>query len=276
MLKPADLDPHQARAHFNRAAASYDQAAHLQRQIGEWLVAHLEELPSTIQAQTLVDLGTGTGGLLPALTARYPDAHIIAVDWAASMLKRLDAVAQPLCADAAALPLATHSVDVVISNLMLQWSVDYRQVFGECARVLRPGGWLICSTFGPDTLQELRACWATVDDKPHVNDFTDVHHLGDALIGLGFRYPVLDVDRLCLRYDTLKAFMRELKSLGAHNAQRQRRLGLQGKQAFAKLCAAYEALRLSDGLPVSYEIIYAVAQAASPNVPGEVILFLDK
>lgn len=270
-----ELDTALARRHFDHAASTYDQAAHLQRQIGEWLLEHLDDLPDFVPA-TVVDLGCGTGALIPDLAQRYPQARLLAMDWATAMARRAPDPAVPVCADALGLPLADHSVDLVVTNLMLQWVPDPRQVFAECARVLRPGGWLACATFGPDTLVELRASWAAVDGQAHVNEFIDMHHLGDALMGLGFSDPVLDVDRLRPRYADLRELTRELKALGAHNALRQRRRGLLGKQAYARLRAAYETHRDDQGLPASYEVIYAVAQAARAATPGEAFVPLDQ
>ncbi|WP_254491521.1 methyltransferase domain-containing protein, partial [Salmonella enterica] len=78
---------------------------------------------------------------------------------------------QRLCGDAAALPLADNSVDVIFSNLCLQWVDDLPAVFAGFRRVLKPGGLLVCSTFGPETLVELNEAFAAADDRPHVSRF---------------------------------------------------------------------------------------------------------
>jgi malonyl-CoA O-methyltransferase len=125
-----------------------------------------------------------------------------------------------LCADAEALPLADDSVDLVFSNATLQWVNDLDASFARALRVLRPGGLLMFSSFGPDTLKELRAAWAAVDDGAHVSPFLDMHDVGDALVRARFADPVMDVERMTLTYDHLRDLMRDLKQLGARNASR--------------------------------------------------------
>ncbi|MBP7623143.1 MAG: methyltransferase domain-containing protein, partial [Xanthomonadales bacterium] len=173
-----------------------------------------------------------------------------------------------VCGDARALPIADQSVDLIFSSLCLQWCEDLEAVFDEFRRVLRPGGWLLCSTFGPDTLTELRQSWAAVDDDPHVNVFIDMHDVGDRLLAAGFRDPMLDVEHYDLRYSDPKILMRELKGIGAGNADAERARGLTGKRKLATLLAAYEGFRGDDGrYRASYEVVYAQALAPDASQP---------
>jgi len=174
-----------------------------------------------------------------------------------------------VCADAAGLPLRTGSVDLVFSNLMLQWCSDPDAVFSECRRVLKPGGLLTYTTFGPDTLVELRRAWATVDDLTHVNRFIDMHDLGDAMIRSGFAAPVMDVERCTLTYADAHALMRDLKAIGAHNINAGRARALTGKSRLTRMIAAYEAFRREGRLPATYEIVYGQAWAAGSAAAGD-------
>jgi len=181
------------------------------------------------------------------------------------LLRRFDV----LCADAARLPLRTASVDLVFSNLMLQWCSDPDAVFSECRRVLKPGGLLTYTTFGPDTLLELRRAWSTVDGLTHVNRFIDMHDLGDAMVRAGFAEPVMDVDRCTLTYADAHALMRDLKAIGAHNVNAGRARGLTGKSRLTRMIAAYEAFRRDGRLPATYEIVYGQAWAAERATAGD-------
>lgn len=289
------FDPRQVRRAFSRASASYADAAKLQREVESWLLESLdyyaEGREGDAQSPSLVvDLGCGPGHASRALQQRWPKAQVLALDLALPMLRQHDAetsafaralpgalsrllasrpASRParICADARALPLADHSVDVLFSNLCLQWVEDLPAVFAGFRRVLKPGGMLVVSTFGPDTLYELRGAFAQADAVPHVSPFASIAQFGDALIASGFRNPVLDRDELTTRYADLPALMRELRAIGATNALHARRHTLTGKARFAAAANAYETFRDNDRLPATWEIISALAWAPEHGVP---------
>ena len=172
---------------------------------------------------------------------------------------------QRVCAEARALPLPDHSVDVLYSNLCFQWVDDLAPLFNECARVLKPGGLLVFSTFGPDTLKELRAAWASADQQSHVSRFLDMHDVGDALLASGLRDPVLDVDRYTLTYSEPKMLLRELKGLGATHADRARDHHLTGKQHYHRMLQTYDAMRVEGRIPATWEVVTAHAWGPAPG-----------
>jgi len=248
---------------FNKAASSYDSVAVLQREVAQRLDERLELI--TLQPKTIVDLGAGTGISSKLLRQRYPKASIIAVDIADAMLQQ-QRNTQPhkktwqICADAEHLPLRPQSVDLIFSNLMLHWCPTQAAVFDEIKRALTPHGLLLFSTLGPDTLKECRASWATVDNFQHVNDFIDLHDVGDALLKADFRDPVMDMDMITLQYSAVNDLLRDLKQLGAHNINAARNKSLTGKQAWQQFHSAYQHYRLdNDKYPASYEVIYGHA-----------------
>jgi malonyl-CoA O-methyltransferase len=259
----ARLDRKRVRAAFDRASAGYDQAAALQARVRTELAERLTLFKLT--PVVALDLGTGTGGGAQALVRAYWRAIVLALDNSEGMLRearRRSGVFRRftrVLADAVALPLAAGSVDLVFSSLMLQWCDDLAQVLVEVRRVLKPGGLFIFSTFGPDTLHELRAAWAAADEDSHVNRFLDVHDVGDALTRAGFGEPVLDVERVMLKYADATELMRALKAIGARNATRGRSRALTGRAHLQKMRAAYEALRADGRLPATFEVIYACA-----------------
>jgi malonyl-CoA O-methyltransferase len=175
-----------------------------------------------------------------------------------------------VCADARALPLADGSIDVLFSSLCLQWIEDLPAVFAGFRRVMRPGGLLMVSTFGPDTLFELRHAFAAAgDDAPHISPFASIAQFGDALMHAGFRDPVLDRDVTVSHHTDLAALVRELRTLGATNALRARRHTLTGRHRFAHAAQAYAAEFPGDegGLPATWETITAMAWAPEPGAP---------
>ncbi|HSR65430.1 MAG TPA: malonyl-ACP O-methyltransferase BioC [Xanthomonadaceae bacterium] len=269
------FDTRHVRRAFARAAAGYDAAARLQHEVEARLLESLafhEATPATV-----LDVGCGPGRASAALQEHWPKARVLALDLALPMLRAARRTAggwrpfarrpQPLCADVRALPFAGSSVDVVFSNLCVQWVEDLPALFAELRRVLRPGGLLLLSTFGPETLQELREAFAQADAAPHVSPFADIARFGDALMHAGFRDPVLDRDVLATHYPDLAALMRELRAIGATNALATRRHTLTGRSRFAAAAAAYETLRTGAGLPATWEVITAMAWAPQEGQP---------
>ena len=274
------LDTRHVRHAFGRAAATYTAHAILQHEVEQRLLERLEYMDS--EPQRVLDVGCGPGGAALVLRKRWKSAQVVALDLALPMLRRIrSGWLRPLArvnADARALPLADASVDMLFSNLCLQWIDDVPALFDEFRRVMRPRGYLAISTFGPDTLHELRSAWAQVDRAPHVSRFADIARIGDALMQAGFRDPVLDAEHFTLTYADAGALMRELKAIGATNADASRARGLTGKAHWRRMLDAYEAFRTDGVLPATYEVIYAHAWAPESGQPrrgrgGEIATF---
>lgn len=261
---------------FCTAAPTYDAAALLQTAVRSELLTRAGEL--RLDPHVVVDLGAGTGAATPLLKNLYPRSLVAAVDLAPPMLchaaarigwfdrhlpwrrRRYECIA----ADALHLPFGDGSVDVIFSSLMLQWCDELDAALAEIRRVLSPRGAFLFSSLGPTTLQELRSAWAEVDDRPHVNEFVDVHDLGSALGRAGFTEPVLDVDRLIYRYNDVTALLRSLKAIGARNSLDQRNRGLTGKSAHAAMSKAYaELVGVSQDIPATWEVVYGCCFGAA-------------
>jgi malonyl-CoA O-methyltransferase len=263
---------------FERAARHYDAAARLQAAVSAELLGRLQYF--RLEPRSVLDLGAGTGAAAVALRRRFRRARVLALDIAPAMLHAAQRRCWPwrhfdcVCADAHALPLRPASVDLVFSSLMLQWSDRPDRVFAECARVLRPGGLLLFSSFGPDTLSELRDAWAAVDGAPRVSVFADMPDLAAALQYARFSEPVLDADRLVRHYADVRALMDELRAIGARNAAAARTRGLTGPRTLARMIERYEQLRQPQGIPATWEVFYGAAFAGgdAPNVPGEQVV----
>ena len=280
------LDKRRVRNAFERAAAGYDAAAVLQNEVCRRMLARLEYI--RLEPGTILDAGCGTGNAVAGLLDRYPAARVIALDLALAMARR--AVARrpglalgtfegwrallgrggkrltAMCGDIEQLPIAPVSAGMIWSNLALQWSSEPQRAFREMHRVLAPGGLLMFSTFGPDTLKELRAAFGSMDRRTHVHRFIDMHDIGDVLVACGFADPVMDMEMLTLTYADLRELMRDLKAIGAHNATLGRPATLTGKSLLAKVAHNYEAARRDGRLPATFEVIYGHAWKPQPRV----------
>ncbi len=262
------MDKARVRASFDRAAQTYDAAAILQKLVRTEMLSRLDLVK--IKPQVILDAGCGTGHGSFALQKKFSSAQVVSLDIALGMLQKTQQQ-QPLfnkifkqknliCADIEHLPIANSSLGMVWSNLALQWCNDLDGAFNQIARVLQPNGLLMFSTFGPDTLKELRA--ATNNGNTHVSRFIDMHDIGDALTRAGFSAPVLDVEHYTLTYDDVKAVMRDLKAIGAHNATEGRARGLQGRGFLQQLAQNYEQFRVNGKLPATFEVVYGHAWKA--------------
>lgn len=263
------LEHRRVRRSFDFAAGSYDDAAVLQHQVRGRMLERLDLV--RLQPRRILDAGAGTGAACRELSRRYRGSEVLALDVAEKMLLKARQ-RQPLlrrwrlvCADVAAIPIAAASVDLIFSNLVLQWCNDLDAVLAEFRRILRPGGLLTFTTLGPDTLQELRAAWRAADDFNHVNAFLDMHDVGDAVMRAGLADPVMDVEHFELLYSQVGDLMADLKAIGARNATGGRPRGLTGKGRLTAMRQGYERFRREGRLPATYEVVYGHAWAADPR-----------
>lgn len=290
------LERRRIRHAFDRAASTYDTHAVLQREVRERMLERLDWIK--LEPQSILDAGCGTGYGTVALQERYPEARLLGMDLAVGMLRvakrrsetegRRDfAAGQWICGALEQIPYANQSIDLLFSNLTLQWVNDLPTVLAETHRVLRPRGLLTFSTLGPDSLMELRAAWAAVDRHSHVSAFMDMHDIGDLLVTAGFAEPVMDQERITLTYADLVDLVRDLQGIGAGNATAGRHRGLTAPGRWRAMVEGYESFRRDGRLPATYEVIYGHAwigesrsagldEPREEMVPGEVRVPLDR
>jgi len=262
----SQTEKHRIQQHFDAKAICYESSAILQRNVCNELLQRLDL--TSIKPSVILDVGCGTGWGTQDLLKKYKKAKVLSLDLSPEMLKQTKSkggwMRKPvlICADAEEIPLQDESVDLIFSSLMLQWC-DYKKVFAEFKRLLKPDGLLMFSTFGPDTLKELKKSWAQVDSHAHVNDFTDMHDLGDELIQAGLAEPVMDMDLLTLTYQDVKSVMLDLKSIGANtilkNQKKAVEKGLVTPAKLKKVITHYETYRKNGVIPASYEVVYGHA-----------------
>lgn len=252
------LDKTKIKKSFGNASKTYDNVAQLQREIGKELLQNF--LPQTLNGNVL-DIGCGTG-FLTHILLRHCE-NLIALDLAFPMLKitreKLNTKANYVCADAENLPFLDESIDTIFSNVALQWCQPIDETLNEIHRVLKKDGSLIFSTFGAETLSELKTAWKSVDNFSHVNDFYTKLELEIALKKAGFSHIEIKNRLHISRYDSVLDLMRELKNIGAHNVNSQRRKNFTPKKALQTMVENYPRNESGEIL-ATFDVICIVAR----------------
>jgi malonyl-CoA O-methyltransferase len=287
-LTPTIIDPPRiaarvdtVRRQFDRRAARFDRHAAIVDEVGRRLIERLQVI--RIEPRCIVDVGCGTGRSREALLARYARASWLGVDLSAAMLAMASGCRSLLsrllawrsqraafvCADAASLPLADDTADLLLSNLMLHWHPQPHTVFPEWLRVLRIDGLLLFSCFGPDTLRELRQAYSQAGIAARPMPFVDMHDFGDMMVAAGFATPVMDAETIRLTYAEPLALLREVAALGG-NPRDDRAHGLVGGRRARALLGALNEMRDPQGrIALSFEIAYGHAWKPQPRIRGQ-------
>ncbi|MGL5742892.1 MAG: malonyl-ACP O-methyltransferase BioC [Legionella sp.] len=249
---------------FNQHATEYERTAKVQQEIGLRLLERLQFL--NIKPQRILDLGCGPGFFSHELTQLYPKAQIVGLDLAPMMLslaqkkqswrRKWSLVAADMCR----MPFAAGAFDLVFANQVIHWGEALPQVFRELNRVMRVNGCFMFTTLGPDTFKELKTAWFYVNQYAHVNEFADMHDVGDCLMLEHFLDPVVDMELLAVHYETLPKLVQALKAQGVRNINPNRNQGLTGKKAWKQFEQNFVAMQTVTGkYPLTYEVVYGHA-----------------
>lgn len=226
----------------------------------------------------VLDAGCGTGYGARLLRRRYRSALLVELDFSERMLRQAAVHRGPIwrwigwsarrvtvCGDIQQLPVRPASVDLVWSNLALHWMEDLPTALAQLHRVLRPGGLLMFSMLGPDTLRELRV--ASSGDTFRVNPHPDMHDVGDVLTRCGYADPVMDMENMTLTYADVDGLLHDLRAHGSIALAQSPRPHLGGRRQYQSLQLRYEHFRdKDDRLPATFEVIYGHAWKPQPNV----------
>lgn len=260
---------------FSKSARSYNDAAVLQKEILFRLIDKLNVLQPEL-VKRLLDVGSGTGLACERLVNMYGSESYFACDFAMPMLELAQQENKlinqhAVCGDVQALPYKESVFDIVFSASTYQWCNDIGSVFSDSYRIMNDGGLFIFSTFGPDTLRELRDCFVKVDNKPHVSSFIDMQELGDGLLACGFHAPVIESETITVEYPSPSQLLKDLQETGATNHLENRARGLMGQASLKKMLGEYEKLVLANGkYPATYEVIYAHGWKKPTKQPSQI------
>lgn len=259
---------------FNQHAEEYELTAKVQQEIGQRLLERLQYL--NMSPKRILDLGCGPGFFSRELARRYPKAQIVGLDLAEVMLMQAQKKQgfwrkwSLVAADMQQMPFITGSFDLVFSNQVIHWGEDLTQIFRELNRIMNTNACLMFSTLGPDTFKELKKAWINVHHFAHVNEFPDMHDVGDSLMSEHFLQPVMDMELLEVHYKTLPELLKSLKAQGVKNINSARNKGLTGKHSWNEFNQNYACMQTDQGkYPLTYEVVYGHAWKGEQRKTGQ-------
>ena len=262
------FDRRLVRRHRDRAAAQLEGHDFLFREVAERLADRLDDI--TRKFPRALDLGCHGGEIAAALHGRGGIETLVQCDLSAAMARRAAANGNPtLAADEEVLPFAPGSFDLVISGLSLHWVNDLPGCLLQVRQCLKPDGLFVAAMLGGDTLYELRQSLMEAElaeaggVSPRVSPFADLRDAGGLLQRAGFALPVIDGDRVTVRYADVLKLRHDLRGMGEGNAVRER-AGSAMHPALAARADEIYRRRFGDGegrLSATFQIIYLTAWA---------------
>jgi len=265
------IDKEYKRKVFDRHAKTYDEYSSLQNKISDNLFKKLDLIE--VRKDLILDLGCGTGRNGRILKEKYQNIRLINYDFSINMLKEakkkqykmLGNKSEFVCGDIEELSFTENTFDVIWSTSSLQWCNNLSDIFKKAKSILKPGGLFIFSTFGPNTLFELRSITKKISNYQKTNNFLDVLSIKDKLIKEGFSNPVIDLEEFCLTYKNINKLLLDLKKIGATSGFKRKKNGLSGKIFLKLISDGYKEYSYDGIYPATYEAIYCYAW----NIPSE-------
>ena len=265
------IDKEYKRKVFDRHAKTYDEYSSLQNKISDNLFKKLDLIE--VRKGLILDLGCGTGRNGGIMKEKYQNIRLINYDFSINMLqeakknqyKALGAKSEFICGDIEELSFTENTFDVIWSTSSLQWCNNLSDIFMKAKSILKPGGLFIFSTFGPNTLFELRSITKKISTYQKTNNFLDVLSIKDKLIMEGFINPVIDSEKFCLTYKNINKLFLDLRKIGATSGFKRKKIGLSGKTFLKLISDGYKEYSYDGIYPATYEAVYCYAW----NTPNE-------
>jgi malonyl-CoA O-methyltransferase len=245
---------------FSRHAREYDDYADFQRETGDVLIKMLQN-----KYQSILDLGCGTGTYLKALIKKYSPQHSLAFDLSDTMLEvtkeklGLQPSVQYVCADMDEFIFPPASLDLIFSNLCVQWSSDLANLIQKLSQSLKKSGEIHFSILGGSTLAELRDLQQKLFPKAVsvLHPFITQDELRTIMATSGFSYFFIEKKVTQKKYASASDLLRRLKHIGAQSAAGENTAFEYGPKQFGKLLKTYdEVFKLEDGVVATYETYF--------------------
>lgn len=264
------IDKKYKRKIFNRAADSYEKFSGLQDKISQNLLEKLECL--NIKPNNILDLGCGTGKNGLCLLNKFKKTSLVNFDISENMLEQARKKIKDssvnyindkyvnfhVCGDMENIPFKGNLFDLVWSSSAIQWSDNLQIVLKHIKRILKPNGIFVFSTFGPETLKELRMINEVLSNYPKTNNFLDIDCIRELVIAEGFVNSSFDVKSYRLDYTNVEDILYDIKGVGATNGNKKRTKGLRGREFIDNMKQEYEKYRVGKLYPATYEVIYGL------------------
>jgi malonyl-CoA O-methyltransferase len=269
---------------FNRSSTgSYDVHANVQRSMAEQLAKSLIawKCEGNIYGPNILEIGCGTGTLTRILVDEWSKASITALDISPSMIKVAEQRLRSrstrhmdisfIHADVEKWSSDTHdsSFDLIVSSACFQWLNKPKQTLCHLRRILRPGGLLVFTSFGPETFYELHQSFHEVYQasgmvpQRHGLSFQSDAQWGIMLKEAGFSSIQQERSIQKETYASVREFLLSVKATGASASEAAATPGLSSRRLFAGMYKVYEdKFSIHGGIAATYDLLLIQASVS--------------
>jgi len=164
-----------------------------------------------------------------------------------------------VCGDIEELSFPESTFDIIWSTSSFQWCNNISDTFKEIKKILKPGGFFLFSTFGPNTLFELKNITKEISKYQKTNDFVSFQSIKNILDTEGFSKPKIKSEEFCIAYKDVTKLFLDLKKIGASSGFESKKIGLSGKLFLKLISDGYKKYSYDGIFPATYEVFYGYA-----------------